>query len=514
VKASVERAVEYLTSGGGQDNRLGAKAAVGLALIKGGASLNHSRVQEAVAAIQSRVRNGVVSINQSPIYTAGLATIFLAELDPVRYQSELIALGRFFEQSQKVEGGWGYLSDGVGGDQRDDTQFVDASMTQYGALSTWELHNAGIPVSEEMVNRLGNWLLRAQMPNGQYAYLTKFAGDYSPNPSYISPKLSTTVYAAGSLYICEDLFGWTDRKRDSSEENDLPPAFDKIKTEVATREKIDTNLSKNRFDQTAQRSNHYIRANFRVDPIRTEYDHYYLYAVERYFSFRELAEGRTEPAPLWYHVCAEHLLETQSEQGSWRSGAGSSIDTAFSILFLVRSSRGSIQRLERLGGGNMRGGRGLPETTEDVKVEDGKVISLSDLGTAEQLLTKLDDLESADQKDLMALSELSEEEIQEVLSTQAAKLRRLAQGDSPESRLAAVNILGRSGNVRNAPTLIHALSDEHPDVVRAARDALRKISRMPEGVGLEEPFTESQREQAVEAWKRWLRKIDPLSDFQ
>ncbi len=514
VKEAVIRGVRYLTSPEGRDNRLGAKAAVGLALIKGGESEDHPRVQESVEAIQVHIRNGMVVIETAPVYTAGLATIFLAELDPVRYRKELVALGRFFDQVQKKAGGWGYLSDGLTTDSRDDTMYVDASMTQYGALAAWELHNAGIPVSEDMVNRLGKWLLMAQLENGQYAYLTKLVGGYNGKPSFVSLKLSTTVYGAGCQYICWDLFGWNHREENKPSEQDLPLAFKKVVTQENTQKKISTSLSQNRFKQAMEKSNQYIAANFRVDPIRTEYDHYYLYAVERYYSFRELAEGRTDPSPRWYNICAEHLLETQNEDGSWRSSGGSALDTAFSILFLVRSSRGSIQKVQRLGGGNMRGGRGLPDTTEQVKVEDGKVISLSDLGTAEKLLSKLEDLESASEEDLRALSELSDQEIRDLLSNQAGKLRRLAGDASPEARIAAVKLLGKSGNVKHAPTLIHALSDDDPDVVRTARDALRNISRMPQGMGLDDSFTETQRKEAIDAWKRWARSIDPRSEFR
>ena len=44
---------------------------------------------------------------------------------------------------------------------------------------------------------------------------------------------------------------------------------------------------------------------------------YYLYAYERYASFRELAEGRTDKEPAWYNDGARFLLKKQEDNGSW-----------------------------------------------------------------------------------------------------------------------------------------------------------------------------------------------------
>jgi len=99
--------------------------------------------------------------------------------------------------------------------------------------------------------------------------------------------------------------------------------------------------------------------------------------------------------------------------------------------------------------------------------------------------------------------------VDQVDERSARRLQQLVRGGDPEVRLLAVRALGRSGNLDYVPTLIYALSDPDARVVLEARDGLQFISRRFEGFGPPNDFTEQQRFEAVDAWKRWYRSLRP-----
>jgi len=57
--------------------------------------------------------------------------------------------------------------------------------------------------------------------------------------------------------------------------------------------------------------------------------------------------------------------------------------------------------------------------------------------------------------------------------------------------------------------LIYALSDPVPDVVRAANEALLRISRNPSLVRLPDNPTDSDRRAVIEKWKAWYQAVRP-----
>ena len=95
----------------------------------------------------------------------------------------------------------------------------------------------------------------------------------------------------------------------------------------------------------------------------------------------------------------------------------------------------------------------------------------------------------------------------------AEKLRSLVSDPSPDNRAAAVKVLGRSGNLDNAPILILALDDEDAGVVLEARDALRRLARKIGGFGLSDEYTPRQHSQAVKKWRAWYQELQPDAEF-
>jgi hypothetical protein len=73
----------------------------------------------------------------------------------------------------------------------------------------------------------------------------------------------------------------------------------------------------------------------------------------------------------------------------------------------------------------------------------------------------------------------------------------------------SVRALGRTGNLDYVPTLLYALTDPDRRVVLEARNELRFISRNFDGIGPPDNFTDEQRYEAIEAWKKWYLSIRP-----
>jgi hypothetical protein len=236
-----------------------------------------------------------------------------------------------------------------------------------------------------------------------------------------------------------------------------------------------------------------------------DYALYYLYATERYQSFYELLTGNSEAEPQWYNNGYEYLVKTQLKEGGWDDDCGRTVDTAFAVLFLLRSTQQSIQA--SLGEGTLVGGRGLPANVAAATLRGNKVI-------ANQMQTKVGEmLAMVDDADQSRLDELARDPrglvVGEIDAASARRLEQLVRGGEPAVRLLAVRALGRSGNLDYVPTLIYALTDPDRDVALGARDALQFVSRRFDGFGPPDGFTERERFDAVEAWKNWYQSLRP-----
>jgi len=261
------------------------------------------------------------------------------------------------------------------------------------------------------------------------------------------------------------------------------------------------------------RGDKWVRENAEIDP--TTWTYYYLYALERYESFREASLGKPPKEPLWYNEGVRFLADKQNDSGSWKSNAGEVVDTAFAVLFLLRSTKKRIETAHGLGDGTLVGGRGLPADTSRVEVARGKVVAKSSAGLADSLLAAMKKPGGLrDPEVIERLAELPPEEGRALISKHAAKLRELARDNSAEARRAAVAALVRSGDLDHVPTLIYALGDPAPGVVGEARNGLRRISRKFDGFGLPNKPSEAERRKAIDDWKAWYLAIRPDAQFE
>jgi hypothetical protein len=523
VQAAVKKAVRFLAGEAHVDGRLGAKALVGLVMLKNHEKPSHPRITEAVNAIQAAVKGqepAQIKLD-SPIYTAGLAAIFLATLDAHAYAGEIDSLFRYLQYQQKPHGGWGYLDQDCG----------DTSMTQYGVLSAWEAKQAGCRISRESIEKAANWLLRTQDPGGGFGYhgIPAPPGvDVLIKQNGIGPTMA--VAGVGSVYMCADLLNLVARA--ARRDEDLPPALKEVESQqpapaaaAAAADEVGEKklqLTPRRIKAAEARGIHYITGSSRgkrhCKMNNPEWwTFYYLYAYERYASFRELAEGRTEKEPGWYNEGAQFLLQKQEHNGSWStakdSPSGRVPDTAFAVLFLLRSSKRSIERAYGYGESTLVAGRGLSRETAPVAVVEGKVLPVPQWRTAAELLPILERRDADFERAIAALDQLPPNQAEMLAKNHAAVLRRLVADRSQPARLAAVNAISNGGNLDLVPALVYALGDPDLGVAAQACKALRRLCRALGAPAAAAPLSDQRRGEEIQYWKKWYLAIRPEADF-
>jgi hypothetical protein len=496
VRELVDRGLKYLEKN--TDERLGGRCLVALAFLKNGASPNHPRIKEAVAACEQLSAD---DIRADSVYSHGLAIIFLAELDPNKYRSLLEGFASSMAARQKPNGGWGY----------DVYQTGDTSQTQYAVLAYWQLMQVGVAPKVSSVEAGANWLLRTQDPSGGWGYQ---GNDPGPGNSELKKQdsLAVSLMAAGmgSTLISANMLGTLEPSQQTeadSEASDssLPSALKAVDGEPVQRLRTLSggSLDRERVIQAMTKGKEWFDQHFH-EMNKADYPYYMLYAVERYKSFEEYLTGQAEADPEWYQKGYDFIKSKMSPDGSVDSPAGPACATSFAILFLVRSTQQSIKT--HLGEGTLIGGRGLSADLSRMALKQGRLVM-------EQKPTEVDNLlkmlKSAGGEELDALLRDTTIDVAKVTREDAQRLEQLVKTGTPEVRLLAVKAIAKLRDLDYVPTLLFALSDPDKQVVRAARDGLRYVSRQFDGFGPPDDFTEQQQFDAVEAWKNWYRRIRP-----
>lgn len=507
VLEAVRRGVDYLVAKGSNENRPGGRALAGMALIVSGEKSDHPTVVQCAEHIVKELGgHDPEKINESKfdVYSAGLSIIFLLERDKDEHRADIECLLRYMQKIQKPHGGWGYPNLKTG----------DTSMTQYGVLSAWMALRCGFHVSDQSVNKVALWLIRTQDPSGGFGYQGKI-GEGNKLTKQTDVKQSLTAAGLGSVYACIDMFGMN--KKVKRRNKDLPGALKEVKSKKKKKSDTPTlrsNIASDMIYGTSGRGNQWFAQNFKVDA--GQYNHYYLYAFERYMSFREHCEGNAEKDPQWYSDIAEHLLSTQQDDGSWKGQCGVVPDTSFSVLFLLRSMKKILEDEAMYGEGLLTGARGLPEDFGKATLDArGKVVTRKKFGPAESLLAALGDPRIADIDDSVnVLEDLPADDMDALLKKHGDKLRKLVGNKSPETRIVIVKGLGKKRDINNVEVLLYALTDPVPDVAVAANESLLRIRRSPNAIILSNKFSEEERRLAIEKWKAWYLSIRPEAKLE
>ncbi|MCA9212137.1 MAG: hypothetical protein KDB27_03655 [Planctomycetales bacterium] len=505
VKQMVAKGVDYIKSTPAHPN-FGVASLRALALIKGNCPLDHPHIQHAVKLCRESVSKLNGGLKEKAVYEVSVATIFLCELDAEEFKPEITAFMETLMSWQKKEGGWGYLE----GSNKDTG---DISQTQYVVLAMWTADRTGVfKLKVDAAERVANYLMRVQDPTGGWGYQGVDPGSFT-RVDQVGMQHSLSAAGAGTVYICADLLRLSRGSQMTRRRQANVPTSLRVVTSGNTQAPLGplTNkVDRSRLDNCLSDGTRWLGgSNYTISP--QDWPSYYMYAFERFQSFRELAENIDEESPKWYNDGVEFLRENQEENGRWSFDID--YDTSLAILFLTRGTKKSIQKAEGYGG-RLRGGRGLPSDTTNVMIgEDGTVIKSPFKGQAENLLAmleaqSLEDFDATEQEFEIALSSdaLEREE-------QLQRLRRLLAAEEFNIRYTAVKVLAGTNDLDNVPALIFALDDPDRRVVVRARDALRGLSRKFEGFGLSDNPTDAEKVTAVQRWKEWYRLIRPSARF-
>src|SRR5690606_7315146 len=248
---------------------------------------------------------------------------------------------------------------------------------------------------------------------------------------------------------------------------------------------------------------------------------FYMYGMERFRSFQELYEGGPSGNNKWYDDGVEFLAAKQLQDGSFSFAGHTVAETAFGVLFLVRSTQKSIER--EFGDGLVRGGRGLPTDIGKVVVDEktGAVINPEVGGTLEQLMEILDDPQNTNFESIarqpdrliegLVRSDVDEDKLAREQRIQ--RLKDMASTGNYQQRTVAVKALSRTGELDNVPLLLYALTDPDPRVVRAADEGLRFISRKFDGFGFPEDLNPDELMKVRLQWRDWYLSIRPDAEL-
>lgn len=492
VRELVNQGFAYLEEN--TDSRLGAKCLIALAFYKDGASPNHHRIQEAINACQNVSAENLPNLGS---YNTGLAIIFLAELNMSEHRQQLVRYAEAMSNTQKPHGGWGYSSFETG----------DTSQTQYAVLSYWELLQSGLTPKVESVESCLNWLLRTQDPQGGWGY----QGNDSGSKSRVKQSETTLSMAAaglGSTMILANVLGLSEIKAEKAVEQDQPKVPSSLRRVESAVRKVGKRLSGNGVDKKRLAESIKLGQDwFKKVSIRIEGSHpcYVLYSIERYKSFEELLSGNIIPEPEWYQQGYEFLKKTQKPYGGWAGRSGKECSTAFALLFLMRSTQKSIKA--SLGEGTLVGGRGLQADLSRMKMDHGRLVARPKSAEVGDLLGMLNSSTPESLKQL--LSNPDSLRAEHAGPEDSRRLQQIVKSGVPEARVLSIRILSQQRNLDHAPTLLYAMTDPDKRVVREARDGLRFLSRRFDGFGLPDDFSDTERYDVIDKWKRWYRRVRP-----
>lgn len=495
VQKLVNTGIDYLENKA-IETRLGGRCLIALAMLKTDRP-DSKWVADAEAACVRVARNK----ENFDVYSNGLAIIFLCELNPRKYEELIKFYLGALKRRQKPHGGWGYDRTHTTG---------DTSQTQYASLSYWDAHRNGIGVDRDSAIKMADWLIATQDPSGAWGY----QGELAKNGKRVSQtKITCSMVSAamGSALISADLFGQLQPEKPEKEQAEpvgyVPEGLRLPGQKAEPKRKIvpmsSSGLDRDGLFKAIQEGDDWMQKNYKVRI--GHYENYYLYALERYKSFYELLEGNSSDDPQWYRDGYEYLKETIREDGSWDSGCLPANDTAFSILFLMRSTQRMLRK--NIGEGQMFSGRGAPKKLATAKLSRGQVVVKQTSAAVGDLLSMIDEGKN-DQLEALA-NDPTALLVGKVEDADTRRLAQVARSGEPRARLLAVRALARTGDLDHVPTLVYALTDPDKQVVLQSRDGLRFISRRFEGFGLADDFTDSQRYEVIDKWKAWYQKLRP-----
>ncbi|TWU57218.1 hypothetical protein [Rubripirellula reticaptiva] len=440
-------------------------------------------------------------------YEIAVAVLLLAAVDPVHYRPELETLQEYLMSVQLPNGPFDYPGEKSG----------DVSQTQYVMLAIWTLDRIGIPLEYDRVVACLQWLLRVQDIDGAWPYKGVDPGVGRPNIRQTqSVGYSMGLAGGSSILIAGDalrLWGDTGTDQDDPGIVGLPEAIKLFIEDSNQNRRQKVKISQ----EPVKRSINFLEQWLAKNPYKRggmDWYYYIIYTTERYESFIEISQGSAkDPSPAWYNTIVEQLRGYQSPEGGWkdRSHSQPAQSTAFALLFLIRSTQKTIFSMSA---GTLEGGYGLPKDTTNIRVDGTQIKGKAIASQVTDLLKILESDDTSETEGKSLPDDLELDPTPAGRRAQLDRLERLVRGSkSWQARRVAAKLLGKSDELRVAPALIFALSDPDKPTRRFARDGLRFISRKFEGFGMPDDPTETETDQAQDAWRAWYRTVDPTFVF-
>jgi hypothetical protein len=441
-------------------------------------------------------------------YEAGCVAMALTAADGQAYKNEISVVLQHILRRQMGNGAWSY-----GNENASSIPDGDTSMTQYSILGMWESGaGAGVSVPREAWDRTAQWLIKNQNGDGGFVY----------HPGRNKESTHTmTVASLGSLYICQSELG-------SKRRTTRGGVLQAVQPEEAAKEgSFKPVTTPAQFDDAINRATSWLSANLTFDKPsgesdngRTRYPYYYLYAFER---FATLAEIKEINGTNWYAEGSRFILSKQRDDGSWHEADGTEVNTAFAVLFLVRSTHISKKiHQRRIGRGTLVSGRGLPQNLAELEQVAGGLRAKAAKGKTADLLSaietgKSEELDSA----AIGLVKQMYEKKWTAVGEEGDRLKKIYERGiktkNAEVIKAAMKLLALTGDYRVVPLLIDGMYyEDDAEVQLEARLALCKISRKFNGFGTiyPEEATKEEWEGEIARWKDWYKQVRPESSFE
>lgn len=501
--AAVRKAVGFLK---GQAIKERDKTLVAYALLKAGLEKTEEHISEGLNVAQSRAAaSGYRGYDH--LYLAGVDAMLLSDADADKYAVELQNIADYVQSVQRPDGSFSDSSSAPG----------DVSMTQYGVLALWAAQRANCDVRPDVIEKAAAWLTKNGNGDGGWGYRP---GTKS-GPGRGSSTHNMTLAAAGTVAIGRTLlYGRPGDKKEVVQ--DKFGILKKVETEAEKRARANVafpdyspGISRNILDSKVQGGIGWNQAHFQ--PV-SQQDHkiYFYYALERASAMAQLPDG-------WFQAYGNGLVTLQGADGSFKTHnvPGVNVGTSFAILYFVRSTKQILDK--QFGTGIMRGGRDLASLYGEKKKEK------KDIGPLDALLREMEnvDFSSLDDIDTEDFTDKITNTSREELVGQIDLLRKLVEHPEASNRQAAYYALGRTGDFSLIPEILKGLRDPNLDVNVEALNALRYISRKPNGFGLSlNPIAGAEtsdadrklivanvwRNKAWNAWASWYRRVRPYNE--
>jgi hypothetical protein len=491
-EAAVNAGVAYLKKQTGRPP--GQAAMIALALMKAEVPHNDPTVQACLSAIRERFGSGgsySPGLGNGPgTYEAAASIMALTTEDPEMNRSLIATVASYIAGRQNGNGSWDYTGRSAG----------DTSISQYAVLGLWEAESIGVDIEPAIWDRAASWYMSVQSSAGSWNYHRDEAGQ--------PETCAMTAAGIGSLLICQrQLERYRTTRRDNS--SLLTPLVSDAK-----RDNFKPSTSATQIDAAIKRGMSWLSANFAPSNpnLAGQTPYYMLYGVER---IGALAEKATLGKVDWYAKGRDFIRSTQTSDGSWHAQHGVDMNTAWAVLFLVKSTAKTIHKINirKLGAGTLLGGRELPKDLSSLTVAGGRVVSRPMNGAIEGMLAVLEDprAEAADAA-VAGMVDRYYKEGPAALRPFKVRFRKMLTDKDVGVRGVAAWALAHTGDLDVIPRLIDVLvtPNEDEEVVGSARMGLMLLSRKVEGYGPPSPSTAEQRKAAAQKWREWFEAIRPL----